>query len=126
MEFRFEDALPVLQRTPAALRELLQDLPDSWTKAVEGPDTWSPFDIVGHLIHGERTDWIPRARIILDHGESRPFDRFNRSAQFEESKGKTLAELLDEFAMERRRSLNQLAAMRLTGEDVNEKRRNLP
>ena len=116
--FVLAEAMAMLQRTPIVIDALLRGLPDGWATADEGDGTWSPFDVVGHLIHGERTDWMPRARIILDHGESRPFDRFNRSAQFEESQGKTLAELLDEFAMERRRSLEQLAAMRLTEEDL--------
>ena len=70
MNFAFEDALPVLSRTPAVLRSLLADLPESWIRATEGPDSWSPFDIVGHLIHGERTDWIVRTEILLAHGES--------------------------------------------------------
>jgi DinB family protein len=98
-------------------------LPHNWVTADEGTGTWSPFDVVGHLIHGERTNWMPRARIILDHGESRAFDRFNRSPQFDESKGKTLADLLDEFATERRHSLHQLADMQLTDADLDRRGR---
>lgn len=97
---------------------LLHDLPEPWLKSNEGGNTWSPFDVVGHLIHAERADWIPRASIILEHGESRPFDPFDRFAQFEESKGKTMAELLKTFAELRQGSLEALAQMRLTEEQL--------
>src|SRR4029450_1921228 len=83
----------------------------------EGADTWSPYDVIGHLIHGERTDWITRAKIILEHGESRPFDPFDRFAQFEESNGKTLEELLDEFAALRERNLAALREMKIGAGD---------
>jgi len=121
--FVLAEAIAMLQRTPIIIDALLRGLPDHWIAAHEGVGTWSPFDVVGHLIHGERTDWMPRARIIFDHGESRTFDRFDRSAQFSESEGKTLAALLDEFAMERRRNLNQLAAMQLTDADLDRRGR---
>ena len=114
MEFTLHVALPVLERTPATLRALLSGLPTEWTDATEGPDTWSAFDVVGHLIHGERTDWIPRARIILEQGRSRPFDQFDRFAQFRDSAGKSLAELLDEFARLRAESLATLRSWKLT------------
>jgi hypothetical protein len=91
------EAVAILQRTPAVLDSMLRGLPDGWIAAHEGDQTWSPFDIVGHLIHGERTDWIPRARLILEHGEARPFDTFDRFAQFAASEGRTLASLLDEL-----------------------------
>jgi len=94
MDFSLEAGLPVLERTPAVLRTLLLDLPPAWIAATEGRDTWSPFDIVGHLIHGERTDWVPRVEHLLAHGEKIPFPVFDRFAQFEASRGKTLAELL--------------------------------
>jgi hypothetical protein len=97
MEFDLEAALPVLDRTPRTLRALLEGLPREWTDADEGPDTWSPWVVVGHLIHGERTDWIPRARIILARGDDRRFAPYDRFAQFEESKGKSMAQLLDEL-----------------------------
>ncbi len=118
MEFRFEEALPVLRRTPATLRALLLNLPACWTDAVEGPDTWSPFDVVGHLIHGERSDWMPRVEHILQHGETVPFPRFEREAMFVESKGRSLPELLDAFADLRADSLARLSALGLTDADL--------
>jgi len=117
-QFVLAEAIGILQRTPVVIDALLRGLPDNWAMADEGVGTWSPFDVVGHLIHGERTNWMPRVRMILEHGESRAFDTFNRSAQFSESAGKTLADLLDELATERTRNLNQLAAMQLTDADL--------
>jgi uncharacterized damage-inducible protein DinB len=93
---------------------MLAGLPSSWTDATEGPETWSPYDIVGHLIHGERTDWIPRAQIILAQGTNRRFTPYDRFAQFRESQGRTLAELLDEFERLREENLATLADWRLT------------
>lgn len=121
--FTLDEALPILTRTPATLDTLLRGLPEGWTKAHEGGETWSAFDVIGHLIHCERTDWIPRTRIILEHGESRTFDPFDRFAQFEESKGKTLDGMLDEFAVMRAESLSTLAAMNLTGADLDRRGR---
>ncbi len=118
MNFTFEDALPVLSRTPAVLRSLLADLPESWIRATESPDTWSPFDIVGHLIHGERTDWIPRTELLLAHGESRPFTPFDRFAQFKDSQGKSLRELLDTFTELRAQNVDRLESLRLTPADL--------
>ena len=118
MEFNLAQALPILERTPATLRTLLADLPSEWTDGNEGPETWSPFDVVGHLIHGERTDWIPRARIILEEGRSRPFEPFDRFAQFRDSAGKSLDQLLDEFAQLRAESLRTLKGWRLTEEQL--------
>lgn len=117
-KFDLDEAVAVLERTPAVLRAWLSGLPDGWIEADEGPDSWSAFDIVGHLIHGERTDWIPRARIILERGESRAFDPFDRFAQFELSKGRGLDELLDEFAELRRRNLETLAGLALGAEEL--------
>ena len=116
--FALAEAIAILQRTPVVIDTLLRGLPDTWLTANEGVGTWSPFDVVGHLIHGERTNWMPRARMILELGESRTFDRIDRTAQFSESPGKTLADLLDELAAERRRNLSQLAAMQLTDADL--------
>ncbi|MBM3768370.1 MAG: DinB family protein [Acidobacteria bacterium] len=112
----FDDSL--LVRTPAVLRALLEGLPDAAWHANEGPGTWSPFDVIGHLIHGEHADWIPRARRILDHGESLDFDPFDREAQFRESEGKTPSELLVAFANAREESLTALRAMKLTDADL--------
>ena len=118
MDFRFDEALPVLQRTPAVLRALLLDLPDPWISANEGSGTWTPFDVIGHLIHGERTDWVPRVEHILQHGGTRPFAAFDREAMFTNSKGRSLTELLDTFGQLRTGSLNRLAALGLTDADL--------
>jgi uncharacterized damage-inducible protein DinB len=115
-----DDIVAVLARTPASLKALLEGLPRTWADATEGGETWSPYDVVGHLIHGERTDWIPRARHILA-GESRPFDKFDRTAQFTESRGKSLGELLETFAELRRENVAALSSMNLTDEDLNRK-----
>ena len=116
--FVMEEAFAILTRTPATLDALLRGLPDGWIAAHEGGETWSPFDVIGHLIHGERTDWVPRARIILEHGEAQAFDKFDRFAQFAMSEGRTLASLLDEFAALRQESLGELAALQLTNADL--------
>jgi len=110
--------IALLERTPAALNALLRDLPDEWTKRNEGEGTWTVFDVVGHLIHGERTDWIPRARRILEFGEGKPFDRFDRFAQERESQGKTLPQLLEEFAQLRAEKLDELRGMNLSDDDL--------
>jgi hypothetical protein len=121
--FVMEEAIAILARTPATLDALLRGLPDGWIVADEGDGTWSPYDVIGHLIHGERTDWMPRARIILQQGEARPFDKFDRFAQFAASEGRTLDSLLDEFAALREDNLRELAAMRLTGADFDRRGR---
>jgi DinB superfamily len=118
MEFRLDEAVPVLQRTPAVLRALLLDLPAVWTEATEGPGTWSPFDVVGHLIHGERTDWVPRIEHLLRHGDRVPFPAFDREAMFTASGGRSLAELLDTFAVLRAESLARLNELGLTEADL--------
>lgn len=104
----------VLARTPVTLREMLAGLPPQWISADEGLDTWSPYVIVGHLVHGERTDWIPRARIILAQGSNRRFEPFDRFAQLRESNGKSLERLLDEFSDLRRGNLDTLRGWKLT------------
>jgi len=123
VEFRFEDALPVLRRTPATLRALLIGLPEVWLRATEGPKTWSPFDIVGHMIHGERTDWMPRIEHLLEHGERIAFPPFDREAMFEASRGRTLVELLDEFAILRTANLERLQSLGLTPTDLSRRGR---
>lgn len=114
MEFKLEQAIPVLQRTPRVLRTMLRELGSEWIDATEGEATWSPYIIVGHLIHGERTDWIPRAQIILEQGPNRRFTPFDRFAQLRESKGKTLDELLEDFTRLRADNLATVAEWRLT------------
>ena len=121
--FAMDEAIAVLSRTPATLDALLRGLPDGWITANEGGETWSPFDVLGHLIHGEHTDWVPRAKIILEHGEARPFDKFNRFAQFAESEGRTLASLLDDFAALRQANLRELASLRITDADLDRRGR---
>ena len=117
MQHNLQDTVALLARTPAALDALLRGLPETWTLQNEGEKTWSAFDVIGHLIHGERTDWIPRAERILQHGESRAFEPFDRWAQEKESRGKTLPQLLDEFARLRAENLNKLRAMNLQTAD---------
>jgi hypothetical protein len=117
-EFHVDESVAVLTRTPATLDALLRGMPDIWVRRNEGNDTWSAFDIVGHLIFGERTDWIPRARIILEQGEARAFDPFDRFAQFKESQGKSLEQLLDEFARLRKENLAALRTLNLQPEDL--------
>ena len=114
MNFDFLQATAVLTRTPATLRAMLSGLGAEWLDATEGPDTWSPYIIMGHVIHAERTDWIPRAQLILAQGANRRFTPFDRFAQFRESEGKSLAELLDEFARLRAANLATLADWELT------------
>jgi hypothetical protein len=111
-----KDAVAILERTPAAICALLDGVPEIWARATEGEGTWSPYDVVGHLVHGERTDWIPRARHILS-GESRPFAPFDRTAQFTESEGKSLGALLATFTELRGRNVAALLEMKL-GEGI--------
>src|ERR1700730_14089430 len=107
------EASALLARTPGTLDAWLRGLPECWLVAHEGGDTWSPIDIVGHLIHGERTDWMARVRGVVDPGASVAFERFDRFAQFRESAGKSLPDLLDEFARLREANLRQLAALQI-------------
>ena len=116
--FVLGDAVVLLARTPATLDTLLRGLPPWWTAANEGPDSWSAFDVIGHLVHGEETDWMPRVKIILEHGDSRTFETFNREAQFEASSPTTLESRLDEFAALRRDNLRELDALMLTEADL--------
>ncbi len=122
-EFNLDETIAVLTRTPAALDALLRGLPESWVRSHEGKDTWSAFDIVGHLIVGERTDWMPRTRLILENGEARPFDPFDRFAQSKENQDKSLEQLLDDFARLRRENLAALQALNLRHEDMSRRGR---
>ncbi|NNF73811.1 MAG: DinB family protein [Flavobacteriaceae bacterium] len=114
MEYNLDKALEILERTPHVLKTMLSGLSDDWTYCNEGPDTWSAFDVVGHLIHGERTDWKQRLEIILSDGSDKTFTPFDRFAQFEASKGKTMAGLLDDFIALRAKNTAFLKALKIT------------
>lgn len=116
--FNLDDAVAILERTPASLSAMLSGLPERWVRATEGDGTWSPYDVIGHLVHGERKDWMLRAQQILA-GDRRPFEPFDRTAQFTESQGKSLGELLTTFAELRRENLAALVGMNLTSADLN-------
>jgi len=121
MIFSLDKAIELLERTPDVLNTMLLGLSADWTSPNEGGDTWSPYDVIGHLIHGEQTDWLPRAEIILSESVDKTFRPFDRFAQFEDSKGKSLAQLLDEFADVRSRNLERLRAFNLTDSDLGKK-----
>lgn len=118
MNYKIDTAMQVLSRTPSVLRAMLADLSDEWVHSNYGDDTFSPFDVIGHLITGEQSNWIDRAKHILEAGVSRPFDSYDRYAQFERSHGRTLAQLLDEFQTLREANLQSLANMNLTKADL--------
>lgn len=118
MEQELQHTISLLTCTPAALDALLRDLPDTWTFRNEGENTWSAFDVVGHLIHAERTDWMPRVKTVLQFGETRAFEPFDRLGQVREIQGKSLGQLLDEFARLRSENLDQLRSLNLRQEDL--------
>lgn len=118
MQFDLDEAMAVLERTPVVLRAWLGGLPEAWTASNEGPETWSPYDVLGHLSHGERADWVPRVQLILEHGETQTFEPYDRFAQFTESAGKTLAELLTEFATRRAQNVQTLRTLQLNEADL--------
>ncbi len=118
METNLEMTMALLARTPATLDALLRQLPDEWTTANEGEKTFSAYEVVGHLVHGERSDWIPRVKMILQFGESRAFEPFDRFAQERESQGKSLAQLLDEFAELRAGNLQKIRSLGLTEQQM--------
>ncbi|HKY98105.1 MAG TPA: DinB family protein [Gemmatimonadaceae bacterium] len=118
MHFGLRSGFMVLERTPATLRAMLSGLGPEWIEQNEGPETWSPFDVVGHLIHGERTDWVARAEIILAQGENRRFTPFDRTAMFDESKGKRLSQLLDEFESLRKSNLETARSWSLSEQQL--------
>jgi hypothetical protein len=118
MEHDLRETIALLGRTPAALDSLLRDLPETWTHRDEGENTWSVFDVVGHLIHGEHTDWMPRAKMVLQFGETRTFEPFDRRGHVRESAGKSLGQLLDEFARLRAKNLDELRALNLQPKDL--------
>jgi len=118
VEHDLQNTIALLARTPAALDALLRGLPEAWTMRNEGENTWTVFDVVAHLAYLERTDWIGRARRILEFGETRPFDSVNRVGFRQDSQGKSLGQLLDEFARVRSENLDTIRAMNLHGEDL--------
>ncbi len=122
-EFSLPEVVAILTRTPATLDAMLRGLSDDWTRRNEGEKTWSAYDIVGHLIVGERTDWMPRVCVILEHGDSVPFVPFDRFAQFQERRDRSLAQLLDDFATARKESLAELNALNLQPEDLSRRGR---
>lgn len=109
-----EKSLEILERTPGVLRSLLEGLADDWTLSNEGPDTFSPFDVVGHMLHGEKTDWATRAKMIIAYGKEKPFVPWDRFAMYEESKGKSMEQLLAEFSEARQENINWLKEVDLT------------
>jgi len=117
-EHNLQHTISLLTRTPSTLDAFLRDLPETWTLRNEGENTWSVFDVVGHLIHGERTDAMVRTKLILQSGENHPFERFDRWAQMRESQDKSLGQLLDEFARLRSENLGELRALTLQPEDL--------
>lgn len=118
MQQSLDDTIALLACTPAALNALLRELSENWTHRNEGPSTWTVYDVIGHLNHGERTDWMTRAHRILESGESRPFDSFDRLAQFHESEAKSLGDLLDDFAALRSANLRDLRTMNLQSDQL--------
>ena len=118
IEFSLERSLAILERTPFVIEMLLRELPREWTVNNEGGETWSPFDIVGHFIHGEKTDWVPRMMIILSEHNDTPFEPFDRFAQFQESKGKTLSELMVEFKARRKANIEILKSLNIGSEQL--------
>jgi hypothetical protein len=118
MRFDLQHGIAVLERTPRVLDALLSTLPEGWTAGNEGGETWSPFDVVGHLIDGELTDWMARLRIVLSTGPHRRFEPFDRFAHIERNKGRSLPELLLEFGRLREKNLNELRALELTAADL--------
>jgi len=121
MNYSKEQAIEILERTPAVLTTLLSGISNEWVLTNEGPETFSPYDVVGHLIHGEKTDWVVRAKLILEHGTAKPFEPYDRFAQYEESKGKSLQQLLDEFEIQRKQNLEWLKSCQLTPTDLERK-----
>ena len=120
MDFNLKEATQVLERTPKVLESLLKGLSDNWLKRNEGENTWSPYEVLGHLIEGEKKDWIPRTRIILSHLEDRTFDTFDRYAHLEES-SKTIEELLQEFKTLRENNLSELKSFALNEQAFSKK-----
>lgn len=121
MRYSLERSYEILDRTPDVFQSLLSGLPDDWVMPNEGPETFSPYDVIGHLIHGEKTDWVPRIKMILEFGGTRTFERYDRFAQYQESKGKSLQQLLDEFAVLRKENMIWFRSLNLAENDFDKK-----
>ena len=121
MKYSLERSYEILERTPAVLQSLLSGLGDDWIMPNEGPETFSPYDVVGHLIHGEKTDWTARMKMILEFGNTKTFERWNRVAMYEESKGKSMQQLLDEFTAVRKENMVWFRSLNLTEDDLDRK-----
>ena len=121
MKYNIEQAIEILERTPAVCTALLAGLSNDWVMNNEGPETFSPYDVIGHLIHGEKTDWTERTKMILEFGNTKTFVKWNRFAQYEESKGKSLVQLLDEFAVIRKQNIAWFKSLQLTETDFDKK-----
>jgi len=121
MKYDIEKSCQILDRTPAMLKAVLSNLDDGWVMSNEGPETFSPYDVIGHLIHGEKTDWVPRAKMILEFGNTKTFVPWDRFAQYEESKGKSLEQLLDEFKTLRKDNMTWFKSLKLSEKDLDKK-----
>jgi len=121
MTYSLEKSYEILERTPAVLKALLSGLNDDWVMNNEGPDTFSPYDVLGHLINGEKTDWRPRTEMILEYGDSKTFVRFDRFAQYEQSKGKTLSQLLDKFEKLRKENMEWFRSLKISEANLDKK-----
>jgi hypothetical protein len=121
MKFNLEKSIEILEKTPTVLNAMLQNISPDWTSNNEGGDSWCVYDIIGHLIHGEKTDWMPRAEIILSENPDKSFTPYDRFAQFKESKGKSLQQLLDEFEILREFNIGNLRSKDISGEDLQRK-----
>ena len=118
MQFNLSQSIDILSRTPDTLEKLLAGLPEAWLRGTEGENTWSPYEVLGHLIHGEKTDWITRTKIILTHGDSVPFTPFDRFAQFESNQNASLEELLEEFKTLRKRNIEELKSLHISEDQL--------
>ena len=121
MSFDLDRSIEILVRTPEVLNAMLNNISSKWTSVNEGGESWSAYDVIGHLIHGEKTDWIPRMEIILSNMEQKTFEPFDRFAQFEDSKGKSLTQLLDEFKSLRKKNIETLRSKNITEKDLGRK-----
>jgi hypothetical protein len=121
MKYSYERSVEILERTPAVMNALLSGIGEDWIMNNEGPETFSPYNVIGHLIHGEKTDWSARIKRILEYSDTKTFDIYDRFAQIEESKGKSLQQLLDEFALLRKENISWFKSLNLTEADLDRK-----